>query len=110
MSRYKFIITGDKVICLSRYAGRVVRGIATCSPNDRFDEDFGKKLAQARCDLKVAMKRYSRAMKVKNEAETELYKANEVAERAWGYVWDAEEAFDNATTHLQELLYSESSK
>lgn len=58
---YKYIVNGRTVIALSHYAGRTVRGVAKCSPEDEFDVEFGKKLAAARCDLKIAEKRCSRA-------------------------------------------------
>ena len=42
MARYRFIQTGNKVICISTYAKKVVKGIAKCSPNDEFDLDNPK--------------------------------------------------------------------
>lgn len=107
MSRYKFIITDDKVICLSSYMGRTVRGVAKCSPNDEFNEEFGKKLAQARCDYKVAQKRYERAVKKNDEAEDALYAAEQYSDKMEDYLWEAEEAFDDAASTLMELLDSE---
>lgn len=107
MSRYKFIITDNKVICLSSYMGRTVRGVAKCSPNDEFNEEFGKKLAQARCDYKAAQKRYERAMQKNNEAEDALYAAEQYSDKMDNYLWEAEEAFDDATMTLMELLDSE---
>ena len=58
---YKFVITDDKVIALSSFAGRTVRGVAKCHPNDKFDVEYGKALAAARCGVKIAKKRYARA-------------------------------------------------
>ena len=67
MARYKYVVEGNKVTCTSHFAGNRVKGIAKCSPNDKFDFEVGKKLAQARCDAKVAKKRMARARwKVKN--------------------------------------------
>lgn len=67
MARYKFTVEGNKVTCISHFAGNPVVGIAKCSPNDKFDFEIGKKLAQARCDAKVAKKRMARARcKVRN--------------------------------------------
>ena len=64
---YKYVVMPTKVIALSTYAGRTVRGIAKCHPNDNFDEEYGKKLAAARCNAKIAEKRYARALKKYNE-------------------------------------------
>lgn len=65
--KYKYVVMPTKVIALSTYAGRTVRGIAKCHPNDNFDEEYGKKLAAARCNAKIAEKRYVRAHKKYNE-------------------------------------------
>jgi len=58
---YKYVITPNKVIAISTYCGRTVRGVAKCHPNDVFDEEIGKQLAAARCGKKIAEKRYKRA-------------------------------------------------
>lgn len=62
MARYRFIETDNKVICISTFAKKVVRGIAKCSPNDNFNIEIGRKLAQLRCDEKIAKKRMERAI------------------------------------------------
>ena len=59
--KYKFVVTGNKVIAISSYAGKTVKGIAKCHPNDEFNEEIGKNLAAARCNRKIAEKRYKRA-------------------------------------------------
>jgi hypothetical protein len=65
LSRYKFYVdeANRKVIAVSTYAGRNVKGIAKCSPDDTFDIEKGKQLAAARCNLKIAEKRHARASK-----------------------------------------------
>ena len=47
----------ERIIALSTYCGRPVRGVAICSADDNFDLEAGKRLAAARCELKVANKR-----------------------------------------------------
>ena len=56
---YKYRIDEENkiVIAMSTYAGKSVVGIARCAPEDSFDVEKGKKLAAARCTLKVAKKR-----------------------------------------------------
>ena len=61
-NNYKYFVSGNKVIAVSTYAKKTVRGVAKCSSADTFDEEKGKKLAAARCNLKVSQKRYDRAM------------------------------------------------
>lgn len=63
----------NMIVAVSSYAGKTVRGIAKCHPNDSFDEEFGKKLAVARCNLKVAKKRQARADRKVREALVEQY-------------------------------------
>lgn len=56
--RYKFYTNGtNTVICKSTFAKKVVAGIAKCNPKDEFSLEYGKELAQARCDHKIAKKR-----------------------------------------------------
>jgi hypothetical protein len=61
MARYKYVVEGNKVTCISKFAGNPVKGYAKCSPNDKFDYEIGKELARARCDAKVAKKRLKRS-------------------------------------------------
>lgn len=72
MARYTFYKQGNNVICVSHYAGKTVKGIAKCAPSDNYDENFGKALAQLRCDIKVANKRYQ-AAQANYDALNELY-------------------------------------
>lgn len=62
IEKYKFIRHKaedgrERIIALSTYCGRPVKGTAICASDDTFDEDAGKKLAAARCEVKVAHKR-----------------------------------------------------
>lgn len=60
--RYKFYASGNKVVCVSSYAKRAVRGVAKCNlTQDTFELEVGKKLAQLRCDKNIATKRHKRA-------------------------------------------------
>lgn len=61
LSKYQFYINGNKVIAVSSYEGRRVRGVAKCNPIDEFDLEKGKRLAAARCNAKVAERRLKRA-------------------------------------------------
>lgn len=75
--RYKFYVADNKVICVSSYAGRPVRGIAKCdTDHDTFNVETGKKLAQLRCDYKIAEKRVQRASQKHFEACVDYENAN----------------------------------
>lgn len=60
---YKYRVDEEHgvVVAISSYAGKTIVGIARCAPGDTFDVEIGKKLAAARCSLKVAEKRMKRA-------------------------------------------------
>lgn len=54
LERYKYQ-TDNKtiVVAISTYAGKTVRGIAKCDPEDAFDLEKGKELAALRCAKKI---------------------------------------------------------
>ena len=85
-NNYK-IYTDEKnrqVIAVCRYAGRNVRAVATCSPEDTFNVEIGTELAVARCAWKVAKLKvqnagvsYMTAAKAADEAAIRLDKMKE---------------------------------
>ena len=60
---YKYKIDEDKrtIVAMSTFAGKTITGVARCDPRDEFDIDAGKKIAAARCSVKIAEKRVKRA-------------------------------------------------
>ena len=44
--RYFYNVSDNKVVCVSHYAGKAVRGIAKCDPVDNFVEDQGMRLRE----------------------------------------------------------------
>lgn len=101
---YKYVvIPGEKVIAISTYAGRTVKGIAKCHPNDTFDVEFGKKLAAARCNEKIAGKRLVRALNKYGQAANEFIVADKKLKRMRDYVLDAGAAHEEAQRVLMEL-------
>ena len=104
LDKYRYIVTPNKVIALSTYAGKTVKGIATCSPEDEFNEEFGKKLAAARCNQRVAYLRMKRAtdklcdaIEWSNEVETYLAKMED-------YFMDAKDEYLEAAEDVDNLL------
>ena len=61
IEKYKFYTNGSRVIAVSTYAGRTVRGVAVCHDDDEFSLEKGKELAALRCAEKIAKKRIARA-------------------------------------------------
>ena len=103
MARYNFYKTKNKVICVSSYAGKTVRGIAKCSPEDAFDEEKGKRLAQLRCDLKVAAARVRNAEAKMDEAEKVLTSAEVRFDNMCAYYDDASRELDDLVVELEEF-------
>lgn len=73
------------VVATSTYAGKTVRGVARCHPNDEFDIDKGIQLAVYRCNLKVADKRQARAYRKVKEAKLALYEAQVFLDKMLDY-------------------------
>ena len=48
IEKYKFYTNGSRVIAVSTYAGKTVRGVAVCHAGDTFSLEKGKKLAALR--------------------------------------------------------------
>ena len=72
--RYRTATTKNKVITISTYAGKIVKGVAKCSPEDEYSLETGKTLSKARCDAKIADKRVANATR-KFEAAVEAFEA-----------------------------------
>jgi len=104
LDKYKFYVSGNKVIAVSTYAGRTVRGTAKCDPRDEFDLEFGKKLAAARCAYKIAEKRKARATEEYRKA---AYEADQAAMRFRDmkqYFIDSIDQLDDVTEEIKKLV------
>ena len=105
-NNYKYIETPNKVIALSTYAGKTVRGIAKCHPNDTFDVEFGRKLAAARCNAKIAAKRAANAQNKYWAAHDEYREVDRAFEKACKYYIDAVAQLKDAEAYLDEVRSS----
>ena len=106
ISKYKFYRNNNKVIAVSTYAGKTVRGIASCDPRDDFNEVEGQRLAAARCNTKIALKRYKRATQKRKEAEKALNEALDYYNRMCDYYNESDEAVTRAVKETAEILES----
>ena len=93
----------SKVIAVCHYAGKPVRGIAKCSPEDAFDIEYGKRLAVARAEVKVAQAKIRNATLKYLEAA----KAADAAQKRYDdmkqYYMDAVDQCDAAMTALVKI-------
>ena len=105
MDKYKYYVDEKhrKVIAVSTYAGRSVRGIAKADPRDTFDLEKGKVLAAKRCNEKVAKRRYARAQKRVKEAARDLQTAQDRYHKMLQYMNDAHDAYGQAEKDV--ILY-----
>ena len=102
LEKYRFYEAGNKIIALQTYAGRAVRGIAICHPSDNFNVEVGKRLAAARCNEKIAVKRYARAQskyieacKIRDAAMLEVEKMREYMNDSFVAMNEASQACDS---------------
>ena len=93
-----------KVVAVSTYAGKPVRGIATCSPEDTFDLEKGTALAKAKCNMKVAEKRIERAELKHSIASAELDMALDRKNKMREYLDEAFDAYHEAMYEVTRLL------
>ena len=102
---YKYKIDEAKrtVVAFSTFAGKVITGVAHCAPEDTFDVEIGKKIAAARCSVKIAEKRMKRAEDCYAWAKecVEYWTAEE--EKMKHYESDSVEAYKKAVAALAEV-------
>ena len=107
MRKFEFtykIDEGNKVVvALSSFAGKTITGVARCAPEDTFDIDKGKKLAAARCNLKIAEKRMKYAEKCAGRAAKSLEYWVAEKEKAAKYEADSANAYVTAVNALIDL-------
>ncbi len=104
IDKYKFYNAGNKIIAVSTYAGRQVRGVAICHPDDKFDINTGKKIAAARCNHKIAEKRYARACAKYAAAEEQVTQANKYLAEMKAYMTDSFVAMNEAAQAHDTLI------
>ena len=105
-SNYKIYIDekNKRVIAICRYAGRKIKTIAKCHPDDVFDIEYGTKLAIARGEYKVAK------IKIKNASNKylEAAKMADEAERKYDamkqYYMDSVDLLDKAQAAVDNLI------
>ena len=106
LSKYQFYVHDNRVIAVSTYAGKTVRGIAICDSNDKFDIELGKKIAAARCNEKIAKKRLDRSVKKLAEAKEDVAKAENHKRDMESYHNDAYIAYNIAAMEHDLLIAS----
>ena len=101
---YRLYNTDNKVIAVSTYAGKPVRGIAKCDPCDTFSYEDGRDIAIARCNEKIAEKRYKRATKKFDEARKALNDAEAYYNKMYAYYQDSAVSLGDARLNTLEVI------
>lgn len=104
MNQYRFYQSKNKVIAVSTYAGKPVRGIAKCDPTDTFSIEDGEALAAARCNEKIAEKRVRRAKRKLEDARNDYMTAKAYYERMSKYYDDSVANLDVARAYVDDVL------
>lgn len=104
MNKYRFYHTDNLIIAVSTFAGKPVRGIAKCDPDDSFSMEYGKELAAARCNQKIAEKRMKRAKAKLNIACTALNNVEFQYDRMQDYYNDSIDHLVKAEQMVNEII------
>lgn len=102
--KYRFYHNDHQVIAVSSFAGKTVKGVAKCDPNDTFSLDTGKRLAALKCNNKITAKRLKRAAMRYVEAEKAVAAAQEHAKEMKRYYMDAKAENKEAVDELNDFL------
>ena len=102
---YKYKIDEKKrtIVAMSTFAGRTVVGVARCADTDEFNIETGKKIAAARCSVKIAEKRMKRAEECYAYAVEALDFWTERKAQMEHYELDSAEAYKKAVATLAEI-------
>lgn len=107
MKDFKFKYYSDgktKVIAVSHYAGHTIRGVAYCSPEDKFDLHKGMALAKQRCKIKLLSKRSKRAKNKEKEIKKILDKNMLDYQKAEKYAQNSYKEWEKAVTDYTNLI------
>ena len=109
IDKYKFAFFNDvngkqTVSARSTYAGKTVKGYAKCDPRDEFDVEKGKELAAARCNARIAEKRFKRAQKKVAEAQAMVEMAQKYLVEMESYLADAANDMKDANDYVADMV------
>ncbi len=104
LEKYRYYTDGNRVIAVSTYAGKTVRGVAVCHPDDTFDLELGKRIAAAKCNEKVAEKRLHRAADKAIQAGIDVAIAKQHQDEMSAYYNDAFSAYNEASLAYNQLI------
>ena len=92
-----------RIVAVSSFAGKPVKGYADLHPHDEFDVEYGKALAAARCAERIAAKRCKRAYNKVDEAIAQANAAMAHLQKMMQYEADAEAAYNTVSYTLAQI-------
>ena len=101
---YNYIVKRRMVSAGARFAGNWVWGHAKCHPDDEYNENFGKALAAARCNQKIAELRWKRAKKRYEEARRAVAEVHVAFDEACDYLTNSYDRRKAARDRVIDLL------
>ena len=103
--KYRYYTNGKNVVvAVASYKGRTIRGVAKCSEQDEFDLETGKKLAAARCAVKIAKKRVKYAKREREHWQRMIALETEFLMKAEDRYSDALEIEKQARHAYEEFI------
>lgn len=98
---FKFFNDGKgKIIAVSYFNKKAVKGIAKCCENDKFDEDVGRELAAERCTVKVLKKKTKKAAEKYLNSLFMADRAERKAKKTFKYYCKVAKELSEAESHL----------
>lgn len=101
---YKYVYYKNIVTAISSFGGKTVKASAKCDPEDAYSKEYGERLAQARCNTKVAKKRTKWAAFKLAQARLELARAQVRVGKMEDYLADALVMETEAKTEEENIL------
>lgn len=104
MKNYTIYRGTNVVAAVRHYKGKTVRGVAKCAPNDEFDLGKGTKLAELRCEQKIAKMRLRSHQEMVDYYTTLVNDARKWLNQALEREAKAEKAFNEITFELENYI------
>ena len=101
---YSYNIDGNTIEATSSYAGNPVVGRAKCHESDEYDVFRGKAIAAARCNLKIAERRFKRATAKVDKVNKEMLELSKKIQKAGSYYYDSLQNLKDAKAILESAL------
>lgn len=104
--KFEYVVNEEKryVIAMAKSDGKTIKGVAKCSPNDTFDVEVGKKLAEARCKYKVMKRQALEAADLVDFYRGVVEDGKVSLRKAEQFSWDMYLKVDEAEKELREAI------